>query len=198
MRQRLSLTARLTLLYALVSVLLLTGLGVLVGVMMDRHFAEQDADDLRDKLGLIREVMSTSPDIATLAERLDDVVHNHRDLYVQLQRLGYPVYASQSPAAFHFPAVDAAANRQMVSWQYGNANYHGMCSSGRLADGARTELTICAAIDTGRHEHFMQMIGRSLAVYILLSALLGGVLAVIPIGGADMPVVISLLNSYSS
>ena len=176
MRQRLSLTARLTLLYALVSVLLLTGLGVLVGVMMDRHFAEQDADDLRDKLGLIREVMSTSPDIATLAERLDDVVHNHRDLYVQLQRLGYPVYASRSPAAFHFPAVEAAS-RQMVSWQYGDANYHGMCRSGRLADGGRTELTICAAIDTGRHEHFMQMIGRSLAVYILLSALLGGVLA---------------------
>ncbi|MDC7710745.1 heavy metal sensor histidine kinase [Vogesella indigofera] len=177
MRQRFSLTARLTLLYALVSVLLLAGLGVLVGVMMNRHFAEQDADDLRDKLGLIREVMSTSPDIATLAERLDDVVHNHRDLYVQLQRLGYPVYASRSPAAFHFPAVDAAANRQMVSWQHAGANYHGMCRSGRLADGGRTELTICAAIDTGRHEHFMQMIGRSLAVYILLSALLGGVLA---------------------
>ena len=32
---------------------------------------------------------------------------------------------------------------------------------------------------------------------VLLLALLLGILTVIPIGGADMPVVISLLNSYS-
>ncbi|MBW3563769.1 MAG: NAD(P)(+) transhydrogenase (Re/Si-specific) subunit beta [Acidobacteria bacterium] len=40
------------------------------------------------------------------------------------------------------------------------------------------------------------MIG-SLAVLLTLAAALLGVLLVIPIGGADMPVVISLLNSYS-
>ena len=176
MSRRLSLTARLTLLYALVSVLLLAGLGLLVGVMVNRHFAEQDADDLRDKLGLIREVMRTSPDLGALAARLDDVVHNHRDLYVQLQRQGYPVYASQAPAGFHFPAGSSDGG-QMLRWQHADANYHGMCSSGRLADSRRTGLTICAAIDTGRHEHFMHLIGQSLLVYILLSALLGGVLA---------------------
>lgn len=177
MKRRLSLTARLTLLYALVSVLLLAGLGLLVGVMVDRHFAEQDADDLRDKLGLIREVMRTSPDLAALAARLDDVVHNHRDLYVQLQRQGYPVYASRAPTGFHFPLPGNNDSQQMLRWQHAGANYHGMCRSGQLADNPGTELTICAAIDTGRHEHFMHMIGQSLLIYILLSALLGGVLA---------------------
>lgn len=177
MKRRLSLTARLTLLYALVSVLLLAGLGLLVGVMVNRHFAEQDADDLRDKLGLIREVMHTSPDLGVLAARLDNVVHNQRDLYVQLQRQGYPVYASQAPAGFHFPAGGNSDRRQMLSWQHGNASYRGLCGNGRLADSTRSGLTICAAIDTGRHEHFMHMIGQSLLVYILLSALLGGMLA---------------------
>ena len=40
-------------------------------------------------------------------------------------------------------------------------------------------------------------IGPSLFVVLALGALLLGVLLVIPIGGADMPVVVSLLNSYS-
>lgn len=177
MKRRFSLTTRLTMFYAAVSVLLLTGLGILVSVMINQHFAEQDADDLRDKLGLIREVMSTSSSIPALAARLDDVVHNHRDLYVQLQRLGYPVYASKSPAAFHFPSQDIDASQQMVSWQHGGIDYHGMCGGGQLADTDRTALTICAAIDTRRHQHFIGMIGQSLAVYILLSALVGGLLA---------------------
>jgi NAD(P) transhydrogenase subunit beta len=34
-------------------------------------------------------------------------------------------------------------------------------------------------------------------VGIVIAAMVFGVLSVIPIGGADMPVVISLLNSYS-
>ncbi len=177
MKRRFSLTTRLTMFYAAVSVLLLTGLGILISVMINQHFAEQDADDLRDKLGLIREVMSTSSSIPALAARLDDVVHNHRDLYVQLQRLDYPVYASKSPAAFHFPSQDIDASQQMVSWQHGGIDYHGMCGGGQLADTDRTALTICAAIDTRRHQHFIGMIGQSLAVYILLSALLGGLLA---------------------
>ncbi|MDC7715070.1 heavy metal sensor histidine kinase [Vogesella sp. LYT5W] len=177
MKRRFSLTTRLTMFYAAVSVLLLTGLGILVSVMINQHFAEQDADDLRDKLGLIREVMSTSSSIPALAARLDDVVHNHRDLYVQLQRLDYPVYASKSPAAFHFPSQDIDASQQMVSWQHGGIDYHGMCGGGQLADTDRTALTICAAIDTRRHQHFIGMIGQSLAVYILLSALVGGLLA---------------------
>ena len=70
MKRRFSLTTRLTMFYAAVSVLLLAGLGILVSVMIDQHFAEQDADDLRDKLGLIREVMSTSSSIPALASRL--------------------------------------------------------------------------------------------------------------------------------
>ncbi len=177
MTYRLSLTARLTLLYALVSVLLLAGLGMLVGVMVNRHFDEQDADDLRDKIGLIQEVMRTTANLGALATRLDDVVHNHRDLYVQLQRLGYPVYTSPVPAGFYFPDTRPSTNQSMQSWQHKSANYHGLCGTGQLADQQRTELTICAVIDTKRHEHFMHTVGHSLLGYIVFSALLGGLLA---------------------
>ena len=45
---------------------------------------------------------------------------------------------------------------------------------------------------------FVNEPGNAQWLYILVGvALLFGIMAVIPIGGADMPVVISLLNSYS-
>jgi hypothetical protein len=51
---RLSLTARLTALYTLVSAVVLVGLGILVVFATSRHFVELDRDYLLDKIGLIQ------------------------------------------------------------------------------------------------------------------------------------------------
>ena len=67
---RLSLTARLTALYTLVSAVVLVGLGILVVFATSRHFVELDRDYLLDKIGLIQKIVRESPSSDVLSTKL--------------------------------------------------------------------------------------------------------------------------------
>ncbi|MGL6072250.1 heavy metal sensor histidine kinase, partial [Craterilacuibacter sp.] len=172
-KRPLSLTARLTLLYALVTTLLLVGMGVLAGVLVDRHFTELDSETLENKILLVQEVIAGPAGQGIVADRLDTVLQNHRGLYVQIRKGQKVLYTSAGTSAFNFGRLAAQGSGQSAAWKDAGQGYYGICRT----DANRREVNICAVINTDTHRHFMHDIGRSLAVYILLSALLGGLLA---------------------
>lgn len=178
MIKRFSLTVRLAFLYVTTSILLLVGLGLLVSQMVETHFDEQDAYDLQDKLQLIQIVVGTSDSVPFLIGRLDDVVHNHRNLYVKLERNSQLIYGSTDSAITKFPLMNEFTPNQMLKWRKEGYTYHGICQNGLLADTAKSKIDICVAIDTEHHQHFIHTVGQSLAVYILIASLLAGVIGI--------------------
>lgn len=79
---RLTLTARLTALYTLVSATVLLGLGWLTATTMSAHFDELDQATLRDKVHLIQELGNTSASLPEFTARLADVMRSHHGLTV--------------------------------------------------------------------------------------------------------------------
>ncbi|EWS66216.1 heavy metal sensor kinase [Hydrogenophaga sp. T4] len=78
---RLSLTARLTVFYALVSAAVLVGLAILVAFATSRHFVELDRDYLRDKIQLVQKIVGESPSPEQLSSRLDELLGSHHALH---------------------------------------------------------------------------------------------------------------------
>lgn len=76
MRQRLSLTMRLTILFSLSSAVVLLGLGLLIWLTMDHHFANEDYVVLGDNIRLIQKIAGEQP-VEGLPIRLTEVVEHH-------------------------------------------------------------------------------------------------------------------------
>ena len=86
MLARLTLTARLTVFYTLVSAVVLSGLGVLMALATHRHFIDLDRIYLQDKAQLVQKFITETPQAQLLVSRLDELRESHHDLHLQLRR----------------------------------------------------------------------------------------------------------------
>ncbi len=181
MFQRLTLTARLTLLYTLVSATVLLGLGMLVAWSTHQHFIELDRDYLQDKVQLIQKIMDETPDGAGLAVKLDDLLDSHHGLFVAIHRNEALVYG---PRGFTFPPelTPQVTATQPLEWTDGDRQLRGMSveltAPQRPGEGvaAADRIRAMLALDTLHHTHFMQMMRQQLAIYVLVATLLSGLL----------------------
>ena len=78
MIRRLTLTARLTFLYTLVSAAVLLGLGFLVAWSTHQHFIDLDRDYLLDKVHLIQKIVEETPEPSGLVGRLEESLNSHQ------------------------------------------------------------------------------------------------------------------------
>ncbi|MDR1350049.1 MAG: hypothetical protein LBJ59_04575, partial [Zoogloeaceae bacterium] len=99
MLNRHSLALRLALLFALLSALILLGLGLFLRQAVERHFLEQDARELRDTLTLVRRALVATPtaELDRVAPQLDARIAAvpHQELTV-FDAAGRMVFASAS------------------------------------------------------------------------------------------------------
>jgi two-component system heavy metal sensor histidine kinase CusS len=177
--ERLSLTTRLTLLYSLVSALLLLGMAGLTAVAVDRHFEVLDRDTLHDKIELIQDSVAKAGTATDLQRRLDDALQNHPGLFVRVDdAAGSVLYAS---AQFSFPAelvkahgVDAGP--AFFTWLQGEREFRALSAAAPAHAGLRQDMRIWVALDTLHHAHFISALRAALWLYAGLAAGLSGML----------------------
>lgn len=179
MIRRLSLTTRLTLLYSLVSALLLLGMAGLTAVAVDLHFEQLDRDTLHDKIELIQDSVAKADSAADLQRRLDDALQNHPGLFVRVDDVaGSVLYASDR---FSFPAELVSAHGvdsglAFFTWLQGEREFRALSAAALAHNGLRRDMRIWVALDTIHHAHFIGALRAALWLYALLAAGLSGML----------------------
>jgi two-component system heavy metal sensor histidine kinase CusS len=177
---RLSLTARLTVFYALVSAAVVVGMATLVALATAQHFVEIDRDYLQDKIGLVQKIVSESPTSDQLSSRLDELLVSHHGLFIALRQGDRVVHGTKG---LEFPSGLAPEGSTPTDWTLGDQTLRGLSAridppptSTELGTGG-APMQLLIALDTGHHVHFMQVLSQTLALYslggILASGLLG-------------------------
>jgi two-component system, OmpR family, heavy metal sensor histidine kinase CusS len=181
MIRRLTLTARLTLLYTLVSASVLLGLGVMVAWSTHVHFIDLDRHYLEDKVHLVQKMVEETPDAAKLSTKLDELLDSHHGLVIAITRGNERMYGPDTNTFPSHLAVQSAHGRP-IDWTDGKRQLRGISKELPLAyvlgavgnPGDRIRLTL--ALDTQHHAHFMQVLRQQLAVYAMVATLLSGLL----------------------
>lgn len=177
--RRFSLTTRLTVIYTLVSALLLLGMAWIIALAVIHHFEELDRDTLEDKIHLIQVVVGKATAPIDLRDRLDDALQNHPGLYVQIDEpSGTSLYAS---AAFRFPDTlvkhpSGLAPDGFSNWRDGDRVYRALSAVVPRHATLGSDLRIWAAVDTLHHSEFIHSLRTTLWIYVALAALLSGLL----------------------
>ncbi len=178
MKGRMSLTARLTILFSLSSAAVLLGLGVLIWLAIDNHFADEDYAVLGDNVRLIQKIAGEGP-AASLPQRLGPVLEHHAGFVAEVRAAdGKRLYATHD---FDFGMALAAAaqlpaQRHAFTWEQDDQAYRGMRALAQVPPGQPGPLQVVVGMDTALHAHFMHAFRQSLAFYTALAALASGLL----------------------
>jgi len=181
MSLRLTLTARLTLLFTTVSVLVLCGLGVMVTRANDAHFFELDRSFLADKAALVQEVMASSTSLAQMQQRLTELQQSHRGFYLRLEQgQALLLGGSGHPFPADLTVSDVATPFTIREWRWEGEPMRGAALAIKAPEflvNSAPPLRLQLATDTHHHTHFMESLRHSLMVYLLIAAMASGLLA---------------------
>ncbi len=181
MRRGITLTARLTALYTLVSAAVLLGLGVLVAWSTQHHFVELDRDYLQDKAHLVQKIIDDTPDTQQRTAQLDELLDSHHGLFIVIQRNEQRLYGLNS-VTFPPELTRQSTLETPVDWTDGNTQLRGISLALTATfpeDAAATppqRLQLMLALDTQHHTHFLQGLRQQLGLYVLLATVLSGLL----------------------
>lgn len=180
LHRRLSLTLRLTLLFAAASTAVLLVLGTLIGRAVERHFEEDDLHMLAGKLELVRhavEKLRSPDDQVQLEQQLAAALVGHHGLEVMITTVnGHTLFATPD-AAFPPALLQAGLSErpQPQRWHNG-APQRGIAALAETGMADARMVIIALSSDITHHEHFMAAFRSTLWRFGALAALLIGVL----------------------
>lgn len=179
---RLSLTARLTLLFASASTAVLLALGWLIGASIERHFEEQDRDALAGKLMLVQHVIEridSRQELEKLPAQLSDAIVGHHDLVLRILGPHQELLLASSGLAFpaaHLASARSGAAGTLFVWREGDSSYRGLAASFRTQVPEWQPLVVAVAVDIGHHQAFMATFMRTLWTFVACAAMATGLL----------------------
>ncbi len=169
MLRRLTLVTRLTLLYALVSALVLSGLGVMVARATLAHFVDLDLSYLQGKASLVQSSLSQDKNPVASEALLAQQMLSHEGLYIALD--------SAQARKDKIGEIDFSALRDA---QIGMGETYDWKSQGLALRGIKVPLAngeqLLLAMDTHHHTHFMRQLRLTLTLYLLCATILSGLL----------------------
>ncbi|MCA3107928.1 MAG: heavy metal sensor histidine kinase [bacterium] len=188
----LSLTLRVTLLFAAGSTAVLLALGQLIGISVERHFVELDRDVVEGKFTTSAALLSSirrPADLERLEARFASMLVGHDGLALRVDdasgRLWFASAAARalsqpgSPAAgSHAVAPDARsrAGTLPVQWTHEGRTFRGLSRELPSALADRRAFRVTIGVDTAHHDHYMQSFRRTLWTFVAIAVLATGLL----------------------
>ena len=175
MLQRFSLVTRLTILYALISAFVLSGLGIMVARATYSHFVDLDLAYLQGKASLVQSGLTQAIDPQAVDALLAQQMDSHEGLYIALAADNKEMTDRISTQKIDFSPLRRAQLSDAETFDWNNTENLGQSLRGikiPLDDGRQLLL----ALDTHHHAHFMSQLNVTLAIYLFIATLLSGLL----------------------
>lgn len=176
-----SLTARLTLLFAVVSSCVLLVLGLVIASLVERHFEDMDLELLEGKLELIQHAV-----ISARAEGgFDDLPRHLEAALIGHHGLAVGVWGPDGKLLFlsdeaEFPTDSASqweAKSLPKTWDGASGvHYRGILGKAPTGVEGETPATVALSTSLSHHDHFMQSFRMAMWAVVSLAALLSGFL----------------------
>ena len=175
----LSLTARISLLFAVAAALVLLVTGYFLTQEVEAHFEEEDRIELNGKLALVQNLFtqaSNSKTLDRLPQQLDDALVGHHGLAVVVTDAAGNIWFATSGADFPGTLLQACQARpsectdgSLHQWVQNGVSHRGMVVS--ITAGSGGPYTVAVAQDIEHHELFMDTFRSVLGIAIALAAL---------------------------
>ncbi|MBC3880802.1 heavy metal sensor histidine kinase [Undibacterium sp. LX40W] len=184
--QQLSLTARLSLFFTSLACVVLLALGWLIGASIETHFEEQDRHALSGKLELAQHIIErvdNAEDVKRLQEQLGDALVGHHDLLIHIRDKQGNIILSSDEKRFPELLLSEAPNQTvshtmaMHTWQSEGQSYRGLITRLATKNPQFSPITVAIATDIAHHQAFMKTFMKTLWLFVIVAALLTGVLA---------------------
>jgi two-component system heavy metal sensor histidine kinase CusS len=182
MRARMSLTLRLTLLFAAASTTVLLLLGYLIANSVEKHFEEQDMEGLTGKLELAQyalEKVRSKADLATLPLQLADSLIGHHGLAMLVVTPGGETLFATHGASFPSGLTSDIRTKgiRTLVWRTPDGHpYRGISKLASTGISGAPDAVISVGTDISEHEHFMAAFKTTLSMVVVLAAILTGFL----------------------
>ncbi len=187
---RTSITWRVTLIFAALSTTVMIAIGAIASYSVEKHFAEEDLDEINGKLELIQHAfdkVAYPADMQTLPQKLNDALVGHHTLLVMVYEPSGAILYSTHDAEFpryilkNHPSSYKKELALLQKWEFNQHVYRGLAAQLRTARPDRATLNVAIAVDIEHHqkfiEHFKQSLWMSLVTGTIIMVILGWIAA---------------------
>ncbi len=177
-----SITWRLTLLFAVASSVVLLALGMVIASSVEKHFEDLDMEVLTGKMELTRHALASvksHDDLQGLAQQLDDSLVGHHGLEVMVISANQTVIFATHHARFPSPLVASSLSRapyRPVLWTLAGQSYRAISAELPTGTNNGAKVMVAVATDIAHHQIYMRSFLQTLWLFVAGAALLTGVL----------------------